>query len=61
MDATGIARSLLLLPTDVAVNEMPIIPTAWTLSYEVVLYIVALAFVTHHKKIFMGSLRVGLF
>lgn len=54
MDAIGIARSLLLLPTDVAVNEMPIIPTAWTLSYEIVFYLVAFAFVTHRKKLFAG-------
>ena len=54
MDAIGIARTLLLLPTDVAVNEMPIIPTAWTLSYEIVFYLVAFAFVTHRKKLFTG-------
>ncbi|WP_251207258.1 acyltransferase family protein [Acetatifactor aquisgranensis] len=42
LDARGIFRSFLCLPTDVAANEMPIIPTGWTLPYEMLYYFVAL-------------------
>ena len=52
MDSTGIARSLLLLPTDVSVNEMPVIPTAWILPYEIAFYLVAVFLVAGKKRMF---------
>jgi exopolysaccharide production protein ExoZ len=39
LDAAGITRSLLLYPTHVADNEMPILPVAWTLTFELLFYI----------------------
>lgn len=50
METSGITRSMLLIPTNVAVNEMPIIPPAWTLSYEVLFYIVSIILFSFGKK-----------
>lgn len=60
MDFSGIARSMLLLPTDVAVNEMPIIPPAWTLAYEVLFYLVVSFFVKGRKRVFWNISLVWL-
>jgi exopolysaccharide production protein ExoZ len=39
MDVAGILRSFTLYPTRVADNEMPIIPVAWTLTFELLFYL----------------------
>jgi peptidoglycan/LPS O-acetylase OafA/YrhL len=38
IDMVNILKSLLLFPTDVKINEMPILPPAWTLTYEILFY-----------------------
>lgn len=35
---SGILGNLLLLPTDVPANSLPILPVAWTLTYEITFY-----------------------
>lgn len=39
LSAVGLARTFLLLPTDVPSNVMPVLPVAWTLSYEILFYL----------------------
>ena len=50
MDAVGITKSMFLIPTNVAVNEMPIIPPAWTLSYEIMFYTVGIVLFAFGNK-----------
>lgn len=38
LSVIGLVRNFLLLPTDVPANVMPILPVAWTLSYELLFY-----------------------
>ncbi|MFY0253365.1 acyltransferase family protein [Chitinophaga sp. 30R24] len=40
LNALSLYKSILLYPTHVTANEMPILPIAWTLSYEVLFYII---------------------
>lgn len=39
MSVLGMLRNFLLLPTDVPANIMPILPVAWTLTYEILFYL----------------------
>lgn len=52
LNAWGLIRSFLCLPTNVAINEMPIIPPAWTLPYEMFFYFVCTTMFWQVKKIF---------
>lgn len=56
IDFKGILKSLLFIPTNVAVNEMPIIPTAWTLPYEVFFYLIFLVLIIRGKRAFKNVL-----
>lgn len=58
LDLSGLIRSFLCLPTNVAINEMPIIPPAWTLSYEIFFYIISLFLYIYGRRIFRGILIV---
>ncbi len=52
LDISGILRSFLLYPTHVAKSEMPIIPVAGTLSFEIIFYIIFGLYILTNKKIF---------
>jgi peptidoglycan/LPS O-acetylase OafA/YrhL len=40
LDLSGLLKSFTLYPTDIDSNERPIIPVAWTLSFELIFYII---------------------
>ncbi|MCE6991697.1 acyltransferase [Dyadobacter sp. CY323] len=58
LDAAGIIKSFTLYPTRVADNEMPIIPVAWTLTFELLFYLLfGFAILTRKKVLlFIGAL-----
>ncbi|QEM09171.1 acyltransferase [Mucilaginibacter rubeus] len=58
LDFMGILRSYLLYPTNIVKSEMPIIPVAWTLSFEIIFYIIFGVYILSNKKIF--QLIVGI-
>lgn len=39
LDFSGTMQSIILYPTNILINQMPILPVAWTLSYEMLFYI----------------------
>jgi exopolysaccharide production protein ExoZ len=60
LDFTGVLRSLLLYPTHVSKGEMPIIPVAWTLSFEIIFYIIFGVYILTIKKTFQFIIIVWM-
>lgn len=60
LDFSGIVRSLLLFPTNIGINELPILAPAWTLPYEIFFYIFFMLYVGGKKKIFKGVAAVWI-
>lgn len=54
----SIVRSLLCIVTDVKNGKRPVIPTGWTLPYEVFFYLVSLSLILGGKKVFRNVLLI---
>lgn len=52
LSAVNIFKSFILYPTDTASNQMPVLPVAWTLSYEIFFYIIFGLCMFANKKVF---------
>lgn len=56
LTALNITKSFTLYPTDIKNNIMPIIPAAWTLTYEMFFYIVFSIYILGSKRLFLISM-----
>jgi len=60
LNATSILKSLFLYPTNVDSGVWPIIPAAWTLSYELFFYMVFGSVILFNKKTFLAIVCLWL-
>ena len=56
----NILRSLFLYPVNTAIQEAPIIPVAWTLSYEIVFYVMFGLLILSRQKISMFFITIWM-
>lgn len=58
VDFLGGMKSFFFIPTNVSVNEMPIIPPAWTLPYEVFFYTICVILMCRGLRCFEETIEI---